>query len=139
MANMLPNALFADAGSATAGSIFGGPFTGPDTEQSTGLTYFVVSEDVWLSDAISQLGTGASPTQQHAYLVSKGNVQNVIGYILSTQTPPNASTRRNVPRLHFSKGDVVFVRGVQLSEASTPAAEATQLVLSFSTEKPPVA
>lgn len=136
MANMLPNALFADNGSATAGSIFGGPFTGPDTEQSTGLTYFVVSEDVWLSDAISQLSSGAAPSNQHAYLVSKGNVQNVIGYVLSTQTPPNASTRRNVPRLHFSKGDVVFVRGVQLSGT---AAEATQLVLSFSTEKPPVA
>jgi hypothetical protein len=59
-----------------------------------------------------------------------GNVQNVVAVLYSTQIPPN-SLYRTVPRLVFNAGDTLYIRGVQLSEASTPAAEATNLILMF--------
>jgi len=130
---MLPSAIFSDAGSATAGSIFGGPFSGPDTEQTTNLQYLIIDSDVYLSDAIANLSTGAALTQAHAYLISIGNVQNVVAVLQSVQIPPN-SNLRVVPNYHFRKGDQIFIRGVQLSEASTPAAEASILTLQFSSK-----
>ena len=127
---MLPQNTFNDAGSATAGTIYGGPFIGPDTCQENGLTFLVIDRDVTLKDAIAQLGNGANPGQSHAYLISVGDVQNVVAVLYSTQLPPN-SQYRHVPPVKFKKGETIYIRGVQLSEASTAAAEATVLVLSW--------
>lgn len=127
---MLPHAFFNDAGTGTNGTIYGGPFVGPDTEQSTNLTYFDITRDCYLDDAISQLASGTATASQHAYLVSIGNVQNVVFYILSTQTPPN-SNLRVVPNYHFARGSRIFIRGVQLSGTSG-GTEATQLIMAFS-------
>ena len=127
---MLPQNSFNDAGSASQGTIYGGPFVGPDVVQETGLTFLVMDKDVTLKDAIAQLANGAAPGQSHAYLISVGDLQNVIAVLYSTQLPPN-SQYRHVPPLNFKKGETVYVRGVQLSEASTAAAEATVLVLSW--------
>lgn len=128
--NLLPQNLINDAGSSSAGSVYGGPFTGPDSFQETGLTFLIFDRDVTLKDAISQLGGGGAPTQQHAYLLSVGDTQNVVGVLYSTQLPPNSQFRHVVP-LSFKKGETLYIRAVQLSEASTPEAEATQLVLSW--------
>lgn len=127
---MLPQNTINDDGNATVGTIYGGPFTGPDTFQETNETFLVFDRDVTLKDAISQLSTGAAPGQSHAYLIAVGNVQNVVAVLQSTQLPPN-SQFRHVPALKFKKGEVLYIRGVQLSEASTAAAEATVLVLSW--------
>ena len=126
----MPQNTFNDAGSATAGTIYGGPFIGPDTCQENGLTFLVVDRDVTLKDAIAQLGSGANPGQSHAYLISVGDVQNVVAVLYSTQLPPN-SQYRHVPPVKFKKGETIYIRGVQLSEATTAAAEATVLVLSW--------
>lgn len=127
---MLPQSTINDAGNATAGSVYGGPFTGPDTFQENDLSFLVFDRDVTLKDAISQLASGAAPGQSHAYLLAVGDVNNVIAVLQSTQIPPS-SQYRHVPPLKFKKGETLFVRGVQLSEASTAAAEATVLVLSW--------
>jgi hypothetical protein len=124
---MLPQATFSDSGNATAGTVYGGPYTGPDTVMETNLSFLDVTENVKIRDAIAQLVSGAAPAQQHAYLVSVGDVTNVVGVIYSTQIPPN-SNLRTPPPLKFAKGERVFVRGCQLSGSS---AEATQLVLSW--------
>lgn len=127
---MLPQNTFNDAGSASAGTIYGGPFIGPDQCQENGLTFLNIDRDVTLKDAISQLSNGADPTQAHAYLVSVGDVQNVVAILYSTQIPPN-SQFRHVPPLNFKKGETIYIRGVQLSEASTAAAEPTVFVMSW--------
>ena len=127
---MLPQNSVNDPGNATVGTIYGGPFTGPDTVQETNETFLVIDRDVTLKDAIAQLSTGAAPGQAHAYLISVGDLQHVVAVLQSTQLPPN-SQYRHVPPLKFSKGETIYVRGVQLSEASTAAAEATVLVLSW--------
>ena len=127
---MLPQNTFNDAGSAKAGTIYGGPFIGPDTCQENGLSFLVLDRDVTLKDAISQLSDGSNPTQSHAYLISVGDVQNVVAVVYSTQLPPN-SQYRHVPPLAFKKGETLYIRGVQLSEASTAAAEATVFVMSW--------
>jgi hypothetical protein len=128
---MLPQAIFADAGTAAVGTIFGGAYSGPDVDAQTNLAFLDVSEDVWLRDAIAQLASGAAPAQQHVYLVSANDLANVVGHIFSTQVPPN-SNLRVVPRFHFARGTRLFIRGVQISGAQ----EATQLVLTWSKEKP---
>jgi hypothetical protein len=128
---MLPQTIFADAGTASVGTLFGGPYSGPDTDQQTNLAFLDISEDVWLRDAIVQLSSGAAPTQQHVFLVSLNDLQTVIGHIFSTQVPPN-SNLRVVPRFFFRKGTRLFIRGVQISGSQ----EATQLVLTWSKEKP---
>ncbi|MEM4067328.1 MAG: hypothetical protein QXV17_10775 [Candidatus Micrarchaeaceae archaeon] len=125
---MLPSNTIVDAGSSTAGTIYGGPFTGPDTVLETNLQFLNIDKDVVLQDAIAQLSNGTAPTQAHAYLISVGNLQNVVAILYSTQLPPNSQYRK-VPKLLFKAGQTVFFRAVQLSEASTAAAEATQLVL----------
>lgn len=130
MVKMLPQNTFNDAGSSTAGTIYGGPFVGPDTCQENGLSFLTLDKDVTLKDAISQLGDGSNPAQSHAYMISVGDVQNVIAVLYSTQLPPN-SQFRHVPQLKFSKGETIYIRSVQLSEATTAAAEATVLVLSW--------
>lgn len=127
---MLPQNTFNDAGSASVGTIYGGPFVGPDTCQENGLSFLVLDRDVTLKDAIAQLSSGAAPDQSHAYLVSIGDLQNVVAVLYSTQMPPN-SQYRHVPPMQFKKGETMYIRGVQLSEASTAAAEATVLVLSW--------
>lgn len=121
---MQPQSKFTDAGTATVGTEFGGPYAGPDTDVITNLAFLDFDKDVTLNDAIAQLAAGTAPAQQHAYLISVGDVQNVIAVLYSTQMPPN-SNLRVVPGLKFKKGERLFVRGAQLSGAQ----EATQLVL----------
>ena len=121
---MQPQSIFNDAGTASVGTVFGGPYAGPDADQITNLTFLDIDRDVTLYDAVAQLATGAAPAQQHAYLISVGDVQNVVGVIFSTQVPPNSNLRRP-PSLKFKAGQRVFVRGAQLSGAI----EATQLIL----------
>lgn len=113
---MQPQSIFTDPGVATVGTIFGGPFAGPLTDQLTGLTFLDVDRNVTLYDAIASLATGAAFAQAHAYLIGVGDVQNVVGVIKSTQVPPNSNLRRP-PSLKFSKGQRIFVRSVQLSGA----------------------
>jgi len=121
---MQPQSLFTDPGVATVGTVFGGPYAGPLTDQITNLTFLDIDKDVQMNDAIVQLSTGAAPAQQHAYLIAVGDVQNVIGVIFSTQTPPNSNLRK-VPGFKFPAGTRLFVRSVQLSGAQ----EAVQLLL----------
>jgi hypothetical protein len=128
MVKMLPMNTVNDDGNATAGTITGGPYTGPDVFQENGQTFLVVNESITLKDAIAQLTSGSAPTQAHAYAIAVNEVSNVIAYLYSTQLPPN-SQYRVVPHLKFKQGEIIYVRGIQLSEASTPAAEATQLIL----------
>ena len=129
---MLPQSTINDAGSATAGTPYGGAFTGPDTFQETGLAFQDITRDVVLKDAVAFLqGASTAPVQNHAYLISKGTVQNVVALMYSNQLNP-ANTQRIVPRLKFAKGDKIFLRAVQLTEATTAAAEATTLALSWS-------
>lgn len=132
MPGMLPQSTINDAGNSTSGTPYGGPFTGPDTFQESGLTFLEVTQAIELSDAVAFLQNSSdAPTQNHAYLVSKGNVQNVVAVMYSNQLNP-ANTQRLIPKkIQFKPGDRVFVRAVQLSEASTPAAEATTLVLNW--------
>lgn len=128
---MLPQSTINDAGNATVGTPYGGPFTGPDTFQETGLSYQDITRKVILGDAVAFLqGSSATPGQNHAYLVSKGTVQNVVAVLYSNQLNP-ANNQRVVPKLGFVPGDKIFVRAVQLTEAATAAAEATTLVLSW--------
>jgi len=130
MPEMLPQLTLSDPGSATAGTPYGGPFTGPDQILENGETSFTFPRRVVLKDAIAQLPNGQAPTQAHAYLLAVGTVQNVVAILYSTQIPPN-SQYRSVPHIIFNAGAKLYVRGVQLSEASTPAAEATNLILMF--------
>lgn len=127
---MLPQNTFNDNGSATAGTVYGGPFVGPDTCQESNNPFLVLDRDVTLKDAISMLSDGSSPGQSHGYLISVGDTSNVVAVLYSSQIPP-ATQYRSVPPLKFKKGETLYVRGVQLSEASTAAAEATVLVLSW--------
>lgn len=122
---MQPQSIFNDAGTATPGTVFGGAFTGPDTDQITNLAFLDLDKAVTLYDAVAQLASGAAPANQHAYLLSVGDVQNVVAVLFSTQIPPNSNLRRP-PALKFPQGARLFIRGVQLSGA---AAEATQLIL----------
>ena len=132
MPGMLPMSTIDDPGSATAGTPYAGPFTGPDTVQESGLTFIDISQKVTLEDAVSFLqNASTAPVQNHAYLISKGNVQNVIAVLYSNQLNP-ANTQRLVPSgVQFNAGDRVFIRGVQMTEASTAAAEATTLILKW--------
>ena len=128
---MLPQSTINDPGNATVGTPYGGPFTGPDTVQETGLSFQDITRDVVLKDAVAFLqGSASAPAQNHAYLISLGSIQNVVAVMYSNQLDP-VNNQRVVPRLKFSKGDKIFVRAVQLSEASTAAAEETNLVLSW--------
>lgn len=111
---MLPQASISDPGYATAGTVYGGPYTGPDTFLENGLTFLDITEPVVLKDAIASLADGTAPTNQHAYLIAKNDVSNVIAVIYSTQVPPN-SNLRSVPGLKFVKGDKLYIRAVQLS------------------------
>jgi hypothetical protein len=125
---MLPQATFTDTGEVgTGNTIYGGPYTGPDTVLESGLSFLDITEDVILADAICQLATGAAPANQHGFLISVNDVTAVVGQLYSTQIPPN-SNLRTAPRYKFKRGDRVFIRGVQLSGGS---AEATQLILQF--------
>jgi len=132
MPGMLPMSSINDAGSATAGTVYGGAFTGPDTVQESGLTFIDVTQKVTLEDAVAFLqGSASAPAQNHAYLISKGNVQNVVAVLYSNQLNP-ANTQRMIPKgVSFQAGDRLFIRGVQLTEATTAAAEATTLVLKW--------
>jgi hypothetical protein len=119
-----PVSRFSDAGTATVGTETAGPYAGPDTDNVTGLSFLDFDKDTTLNDAVAQLAAGTAPAQQHAYLVSVGDVQNVVAVLYSTQIPPN-SNLRIVPGLKFKKGERLFIRGVQFSGAQ----EATQLLL----------
>lgn len=127
MPGMLPMSSINDAGNATAGTVYGGPFTGPDVVQESGLTFIDITQKVKLSDAVAFLqGSSSAAAQNHAYLISKGNVQNVVAVLYSNQLSP-ANTQRLVPEgVEFQAGERLFVRAVQLSGT---AAEATTLVL----------
>ena len=127
---MLPQTTISDPGNATVGTVFGGPFTGPDTIIENNETRLTLDRDVELKDAIAQLSSGAATGQAHAYLVSVGDLQNVVVVLYSSQLVPGAAFRK-VPKVRFKKGETLYVRGVQLSEASTAAAEATQLILNW--------
>ena len=134
MGSMLPQATINDAGNATEGTPYQGPYTGPDTFQETGLTYQDITRKVQLKDAVAFLqGSASAPAQNHAYLLSKGTVQNVVAVMYSNQLNPG-NNQRVVPKLNFVPGDKIFIRAVQLSEAATAAAEATTLVLSWSAQ-----
>jgi hypothetical protein len=121
---MQPQSVFTDPGVATVGTIFGGPYAGPLIDQITGLTFLDVDKNVTLYDAVAGLTTGAAFAQAHAYLVSIGDVQNVIAVIKSTQIPPNSNLRRP-PSIKIPAGSRVFIRSVQLSGAQ----EAGELTL----------
>jgi hypothetical protein len=121
---MQPISRLSDAGTATVGTETAGPYAGPDTDNVTGLTFIDIDKDTTLNDAIAQLAAGTAPAQQHGYLISVGDVQNVVAVLYSTQMPPN-SNLRVVPGVKFKKGERVFIRGVQFSGAQ----EATQLLL----------
>jgi len=130
MVDMLPQLTVSDPGSATAGTPYGGPFTGPDQFLENGQTQFTFPRRVALRDAIAQQPNGSAPAQLHAYMLAVGTVQNVVAILYSTQIPPN-SLYRTVPHIIFNAGVTLYVRGVQMSEASTAAAEPTQLILEF--------
>lgn len=132
MPGMLPQSTINDAGNSSSGTPYGGPFTGPDTFQESGLTFLDITQKVELIDAVAFLQNSSdAPAQNHAYLISKGNVQNVVAVMYSNQLNP-ANNQRVIPKgVVFNSGDRVFVRAVQLSEASTAAAEATTLVLNW--------
>jgi len=132
MPGMLPQSTINDPGNATAGTPYGGPFTGPDTFQESGLTFLDVTQKVELSDAVAFLQDSSSaPAQNHAYLISKGNVQNVVAVMYSNQLNP-ANNQRVIPKgLIFNAGERLFIRAVQLSEAATAAAEPTTLVINW--------
>ena len=132
MPGMLPMSSLNDAGSATPGSPYAGPYTGPDTFLESGLTFLDITQKVTLKDAVAVLQNSASPpVQNHAYLLSKGNVQNVVAVLYSSQLSP-ANTQRLIPSgVSFVAGDRVFIRAVQLSEAATAAAEPTTLILKW--------
>jgi len=119
-----PISRFSDAGTATVGPETAGPYAGPDVDNVTGLAFLDIDKPTTLNDAIAQLAAGTAPAQQHAYLLSVGDVQSVVAVLYSTQIPPN-SNLRVVPGLKFVKGERLFVRGVQFSGAQ----EATQLLL----------
>lgn len=127
---MLPSATFNDPGNSSSGSVYGGPFTGPDTVLESNNTFLVVDATVVLGDAIAQLPDGSTPAQGHAYLVAVGSLQNVKAVLYAAQLQPSVQNRI-VPKLKFNAGDIIYVRGVQLTEAATAAAEQTYLVLSF--------
>lgn len=129
---MLPQSTINDAGNATVGTPYVGPYTGPDAFLESNLTFLKVTRAITLKDAVAQLQASASaPVQQHAYLISKGTLQNVVAVIYSSQIDP-ANNQRIVPKLKFNPGDEVYIRAVQMSEAATAAAEATTLILSWS-------
>lgn len=129
--SMLPQATLNDAGDATGGTPYGGPFTGPDVFQETGQEFLVFDRNVTLGDAVAFLqNSAAAPSQNHAYLLSVGSVQNVVGVLYSNQLNP-ANNQRVVPKLKFGAGQTLYIRAVQLSEAGTAAAEATTLVLKW--------
>ncbi len=129
---MQPTEIISDAGNATAGTPYNGPYTGPDQFLSSGLTYLDIDRNVVLTDAIAQLQNGGAPTQLHAYLLSLDDVQHVVAVLYSSQILPSTSVQaRVVPHILLPAGHKLFIRGVQMSEASTAAAEATQLILSF--------
>lgn len=123
---MLPTIHVSDPGSATAGTIYGGPFLGPDTIQETSLAFFDIDRECSLQDAVAQLSSGAAPAQGHAYLISVGDVNSVIAVLLASDILPTA-VFRSVPAVKFHKGDRVFIRGVAL----TAVLEATILTLRF--------
>jgi hypothetical protein len=129
---MLPQTTINDDGNSTSGTPYAGPYTGPDTIQENGLTFLDITRPVILHDAIAFLqGSNSAPVQNHAYLISEGNVQNVVAVLYANQL--NASNnQRVVPKLSFKPGQKLFIRAVQLTEASTAAAEATTLILSWS-------
>ena len=127
---MLPQNTFNDDGNASVGTIYGGPYSGPDTCQETNQSFLIFDRDVTLHDSIAMLSDGSAPSQSHAYALAVGDVNNVVAVLYSAQLPPN-SQYRSVPPLKFKKGETLYVRGIQLSEASTAAAEATDLVLSW--------
>ena len=123
---MLPTVHFNDAGSATAGTIFGGAFLGPDVCQENSLTFYDVDRECTLQDAIASLTTGASPAQGHAYLLSINDVNQVVHVFIASELLPTA-VFRSVPAIKFHKGDRIFIRGVAL----TAVLEATVLMLRF--------
>lgn len=133
MPGMLPTSSVNDDGNSTSGTVFAGPFTGPDTFQESNLTFLEITQPVTLEDAVAFLqGSSSAPSQNHAYLIAKGNIQNVVAVLYSNQLNP-ANTQRLIPKgIKFAAGDRIFVRGVQLTEASTAAAEATTLVIKWS-------
>lgn len=124
-AGMLPQATLNSAGSATAGTIYGGAFEGPLTVQETNLTFIRLTRPVTLRDAIAGSSTGAAAAQGHAYLIAVGNVQNVVGILFADALAPTSVVRHVTP-FKFPAGVDLFVRAVQLSGV---AAEATVLKL----------
>ena len=89
---MLPSASFNSVGSATPGTIFGGPFEGPLTCQETGLAFLRTDRAVTIKDSVAVLtSTGGALALNHAYLISVGNVQNVIGIIYSSDVTPGSA------------------------------------------------
>jgi len=123
---MLPTVHFNDTGSATAGTIYGGAFLGPDTCQETSLAFFDIDRECELKDAVATLATGLPLAQGHAYLLSVNDVNAVIGVLLGSDCRPDVPNR-SVPALKFHKGDRLFVRGVAL----TAVLEASVLTLRF--------
>lgn len=129
MNKMLPNMHFDDTGANSVGTLYNGPFTGPDTCEETNLTYGEISESVELADAIAALSTGAVPTEQHAYAIYKNDLSHQVAILKSSAIRPDYQGRKVTP-LKFKPGDKIFVRGVQLSNTGA-AAEATVLDLTW--------
>lgn len=128
---MLPQVSVNDAGNATVGTVTGGPFTGPDTFIENSETFYDIDVPVVVEDAIAFLQNSASaPAQNHAYILTVNGLSNIRWIAYANQLNPT-NNQRIVPRIKLEKGDKLYVRAVQLSEATTAAAEATTLMLKF--------
>ena len=128
---MLPQVSVNDGGNATVGTVTGGPFTGPDTFVENQETFYDIDMDCYIEDAISFLQNSASaPAQNHAYILTINGLSTTKWIAYSNQLNP-ANNNRIVPKIGLKKGDKLYVRGVQLTEPTTAAAEETTLMLKF--------
>ena len=128
---MLPQVSVNDDGNATVGTVTGGPFTGPDTFIENSETFYDIDMDVYIEDAIAFLQDSSSaPSQNHAYILSVNGLSSTKWIAYSNQLNP-ANNNRIVPKIGLKKGDKLYVRAVQLTEAATAAAEKTTLMLKF--------
>lgn len=129
---MLPTVHVNDAGTYAAGvtpTIYGGPFSGPDTVAETSLAFYDFDRDVTLQDAIASVSGGGNPTYAHAYRLAVGDVNNVVAVLYANELQ-GGSVQRSVPAVKFKKGERLYVTGAQLTNSGS-GAEATVLMLRF--------
>lgn len=118
---MLPSASWNSAGSATPGTVAGGPFEGPLTCLETGLTFLRTTRAVNVVDATATLQTGGALAQGHAYLLCVGNITNVVAVFYSGDLQAG-SAQRHSPNVKIPAGVDLLMKAVQFAgaaEAST--------------------